>query len=432
MTPNQIWWESLKRFGIKPGLGRIAALMDRLGHPEQAFSAVHVAGTNGKGSTAAMIAAGLRANGVLVGLTTSPDLGQLRERVAIDGEMVSPDDWEELRAEVAEAGRNLTELPTEFEALTALAFLAFAKRGVAVGVVEAGLGGRYDATNILPAPVMTVLTPIALDHQEILGSTLTDIAWDKCGIIKAESRVVAAWQAPPVRSVIKACAGDRGVAVRWAKARDVAADAAGVTVRVGQDVVHVGLLGLHQGQNLATAWTALQWLRDERRLDPSRMQKALQSLTWPGRLEKVSEQPLIFLDAAHNAHGARALAHTLAEPYMQRPWHLIFGTLRDKPGPIMLKMLLPHVRSVILLRPDSVRAFDPQRLANRVPSAYAPVVVDSPQEALSLACQRASRTGAVLAAGSFYVVGPVRQILKPQDFLPDDSKKHSGVPHQVR
>lgn len=418
MTSHQRWWESLKRFGIKPGLSRTAALMDRLGHPEQAFSAVHVAGTNGKGSTAAMIAAGLRAHGLLVGLTTSPDLGQVRERVAIDGEIISPDDWEALRAEVAEAGRNLIEPPTEFEALTALAFLAFARRGVTMGVVEVGLGGRYDATNILPPPMMTVLTPIALDHQEILGATLTDIAWDKCGIIKAGSRVVAAWQAPPVRAVIKACASERGVMVRWARARDIAADAAGVTVRVGSDVVRVGLLGRHQGQNLATAWTALQWLREHQRWDSSRAQKALQSLTWPGRLEKVSEQPLIFLDAAHNAHGTRALARTLAEPYMRKPWHLIFGTLRDKPGTKMLKMLLPHVQSVILLRPENGRALDPERLAHQVPSTYAPVVASNSQEALTLACQRASRTGAVLAAGSFYVVGPIRQILIPPGSVP--------------
>jgi dihydrofolate synthase/folylpolyglutamate synthase len=403
------WWQGLRRFGMKPGLDRTMALLERLDHPERTFSAVHVAGTNGKGSTAAMIASALSAAGVRTGLTTSPDLGDVRERVLINGSLLGWEEWRRLAEAIEEAARPLAEPPTEFEALTALAFLAFRQAGVETAVVEVGLGGRYDATNVLPPPVVTVLTPEALDHEEVLGPTLTAVAEDTAGVIKTGSRVVSAPQAPPVRRVFREAAAAAGVPLTWAGGRLLWSDASGVTVEVGREVVRTRLLGRHQAVNLMTAWAALRVVADRRGLSTDALKNGLLTVNWPGRLEVVRDRPLVMVDAAHNLHGAKALARALTEPHLRRPWHLVFGTLTDKPGARMLRLLLPQVESVLLTRPESSRAMDPHDLAGGVPSAKRPAVVERVEEALREALRRAGADGAVLAAGSFYVVGPVRR-----------------------
>jgi dihydrofolate synthase/folylpolyglutamate synthase len=408
------WWESLRRFGMRPGLERIQGLLSRLGHPEEAFRAVHVAGTNGKGSTAALVAGGLHAAGLSVGLTVSPDLGDVRERVQINGRWLDADTWSRLAAEVEAAARELPEPPTEFEALTALAFLAFRDARVDVAVVEVGLGGRYDATNALPPPWVTIFTPVALDHQEVLGPRLVDIARDKSGVLKAGSRAVSAPQAPPVRQVFKEAAGRVGVPLRWARGRLLWSDASGVRVLVGGQAVEGRLLGAHQAVNLATAWTALAWLAAEGAGSLEAMRQGVARVQWPGRLEVVGDRPLVIVDAAHNLHGARTLARALGEPHFRRPWHLVFGALADKPGAAMLRQLLPHAASVTLVPAESARSADPASLRTLVPADRQPTVAPSVVEGLDVARARAGEDGAVLVAGSFYVVGPARRAIVPR------------------
>lgn len=405
------WWQSLERFGMRPGLERTRRLLQALGHPEKAFPAVHVAGTNGKGSTAVMVASALQAAGLRVGLTTSPDLGDVRERVLINGEKLSWQAWRTWRATVAAEGRELAEPPTTFEALTALAFGVFAGAHVDVGVVEVGLGGRYDATNTLPAPLVTVFTPIARDHEQILGRGLEAIARDKSGIVKRGAEaIVSAWQAPQVRSILVQAAQAAEVPIQFVQGRCLWSDASGVTIRVGRnEVVRCGLLGRHQAQNLAVAWATLQHVRQQWTLDPDVMRHALQNVRWPGRMEVLWETPLVILDAAHNLHGAKALARALAEPHLARPWHLVFGYLDDKPGPAMLKALLPVVKTVTLTRPVSSRAADPAPLGHR----FAGVLAVEPdwRRALASAVRESRGAGGVLVAGSLSLVGPARQWL---------------------
>lgn len=408
------WWESLKRFGMRPGLERIRGLLAALGHPEEAFRAVHVAGTNGKGSTAALVAGGLHAAGLSVGLTVSPDLGEVRERVQINGRWLDAATWDRLAAEVEAAARDLPEPPTEFEALTALAFLAFREARVDVAVVEVGLGGRYDATNALPPPWVTIFTPVALDHQEVLGPRLTDIARDKAGVLKQGSRAVTAPQAPAVRRVFKEAADALGVPMRWARGRLLWSDASGVRTLVGGQVVETRLLGAHQAVNLATAWTALTWLAEDGAGSLEAMRQGVAAVCWPGRLEVLADRPLVVVDVAHNLHGARTLSRALGEAHLTRRWHLVFGALADKPAAAMLRVLLPHAASVTLVPADSPRGVDPESLRALVPPDLRPTVAGSVAEGLDLARARAGDADAVLVAGSFYVVGPARRAVVPQ------------------
>ncbi|MCL8206719.1 MAG: bifunctional folylpolyglutamate synthase/dihydrofolate synthase [Actinomycetia bacterium] len=405
------WWASLARFGMRPGLDRIAALMDRLDHPERAFGAVHVAGTNGKGSTSALIAEGLAAAGLAVGLTTSPDLGEERERVRIAGRLVPAELWAQAREVVEWAARTLAEPPTLFEAQIAAAFWCFREARVDAAVVEVGLGGRYDATNILPPPWVTVLTPVARDHEAVLGNTLEAIARDKTGVLKPGSRLVTAPQAPPVRRVVVEAARAVGIPVRWARPQEVTSDADGVSAVVDGRRVRTRLLGRHQAVNLATAWLALDWLAERAGLDRDALAHGVAQARWPGRLERVDGEPPVVLDAAHNLHGARALAHALAEPHLARPWELVFGVLDDKPGPAMVRVLAPRVRRIVLTRPASARAQDPAVIAAAGPYGRPVTVEPDWSAALDQALAAAGPHGAVLVAGSTYLVGPVRRRL---------------------
>jgi dihydrofolate synthase/folylpolyglutamate synthase len=405
------WWAGTTRFGIRPGLDRTRFLMERLGHPERAVPVVHIAGTNGKGSTAALIDAALRAAGLSTGLYTSPDLGDVRERVMVGGRMLAAQDWHRLAARVEAAAGGAPEPPTTFEALTALALLAFAEAPVDVAILEVGLGGRMDATNVVPAPAMTVLTPIALDHQEVLGPDVFTIAADKAGIIKAGARVVSAPQAPPAAMRVRERVRQQDALLRWARGRLLWSDASGVTVEADGRTLRTRLLGRHQATNLLTAWTALIWLGEEWALDPDAMAAGLERAVWPARLEVMAGRPLVLIDGAHNLHGVHALRRALEEPHLARPWHLVWGTFQDKPSALMLRHLLPRVETVVLSRPSGPRGQDPSsiREAVRIPARKDPLVEPNLPRALRAACDRAGEDGAVLVAGSLAMAGEARR-----------------------
>lgn len=403
-----------QRFGIRPGLARTADLMTRLGHPERRLRVVHVAGTNGKGSTAVLIAAGLRAAGLKTGLYTSPDLGNLAERVQVDGALLPDGEWRALARRVEAAAEAAPDPPTLFECLTAVALLAFADRRVAVAVLEVGLGGTFDATNIVPVPALTVLTPIAVDHQEVLGSTVAAIARDKAGVIKPGGRVVVAPQAPLARAEVVRRAREVGAVLRWPAHRVLWSDASGVTIAVpglAGRVWRTKLLGRHQGGNLAVAATALGWLGEGLDWDWDAIGAGVAQADWPARLEVLPGRPLGLVDGAHNLHAAHALAKALAEPHLTRPWHLVWGTLTDKPSAAMLRALVPRVASVVLTRPPGPRGQDPAviRQQLRLPGRLDAAVVDRVPEAIRLAARRAGPSGAVLVAGSLALAGEARQ-----------------------
>jgi dihydrofolate synthase / folylpolyglutamate synthase len=372
-----------RRFGVKLGLERMRELLDRLGAPDQRLGTViHVAGTNGKGSTVAMIAALAASGGARVATYTSPHLSTIRERIVIEGELVSEDAFVAAAARVAAAGG--AEL-TFFEQVTAIALVVIADAGVDVTVLEVGLGGRLDATNAVAAD-LAVITGVAFDHEAILGNTLDAIAFEKAGICKPGQPVV-----------IGACGEPDGVPLLVAHARATGAREP-IVVDPEAPVPRISLAGAHQRHNAALALTAMTRLGLP--YDPI----ALQGVRHPGRFERARD---LILDGAHNPHGARALAATLDELAV-RPV-LVLAVSADKDVRAIAGALLPRVHSVIATRYQQERAMDPEVLAEvlrevaRVPVETAPDL----QSALVLA----RRPGEpVLVAGSLFIVGEARTL----------------------
>ncbi len=407
------WWEGLTRVGMRPGLERTLELLDRLGNPQLRYPIIHIAGTNGKGSTAALVTEALISQGYRVGLTTSPDLGQINERVMINRIPLDPAEWDRLGALVEQAGRQLAEIPTFFEAVTALAFLAFDIHQVDVAVVEVGLGGRLDATNVIPVPMLSIITPIAFDHMDRLGNTISAIAGEKAGIIKPGTRLVLARQ-PYREARIVAVEAARRLGVEITEPLHFGElDDRGVwwnDPEAGE--MRVPLLGAYQIENVATARAAvsvlheLGWVRDW-----SQFRRAWAAVQWPGRFQVVHQDPLWIIDGAHNPHGVEALINTLRRsPWDRYRWHLIFGVLADKPGEAMLERLLPFVSEVILTRVPTERGADPKNLYARFACKLPIKVVEDPVQAASEMRSQAMDGGdAVLICGSLALLSYLNQ-----------------------
>ena len=369
--------------GIRFGLDRVRAALAAAGHPERTFRAVHVAGTNGKGSTAAMTEAILRAAGVRTGLYTSPHLCRLTERFRVGGVEVSRDALvPHLEAALAAAGPL-----TFFEAVTVAAFRLFARAGVEIAVVEVGLGGRLDATNVVEAPLATVVTSIDRDHQAMLGDSLEAIAREKVAICKPGAPALLAAASPEILELLAEEARARG-------ARPV--------LRLGYELAELPgsapLAGAHQARNAALAVAAARCARPG--LTDEAVARGLSLVRWPGRLEHLVRGGQVYLlDVAHNAEGARALAAALAAA--PRPRVLVFGVAADKDARAMLAALRPAVDDVIFTRGRSERLVDPATLVTHAHGRICHAVA----EALAAAV---APGGTVVIAGSCYLVGETR------------------------
>ena len=378
--------------GVRFGLDRVRAALAAAGHPERAFRVVHVAGTNGKGSTAAMCEAILRAAGVRTGLYTSPHLCRLTERVRVAGAEVSRAALvPHLEAALAAAGPL-----TFFEAVTVAAFGLLAEARVEIAVVEVGLGGRLDATNVVDAPLASVVTSIGLDHQAMLGDSLEAIAREKVAICKPGAPAILAAAEPAILSLLAEEARARG---------------AGPVLRLGHELAPLpgplSLAGEHQRRNAALAVAAASAALPG--LAEAAIGSGLSAVRWPGRLEQLARGGQAYvLDLAHIAEGARALAVALGG--LPRPRVLVFGVAADKDADAMLALLRPAVDTVIFTRGRSDRLVDPARLAKDSPSR----MCSSVREALSAA---SAPGGTVVVAGSCYLVGEVRAELlgEPED-----------------
>ena len=381
----------------KMGLERIALLLGELGNPHRACRFIHVAGTNGKGSTCAMIEAGLRAAGVRTGLYTSPHLNQPTERIQVQGLPVSEDEFASAFTRVHATAR---PHPTYFETVTAMAFLIFRDRQVDTVVLETGLGGRLDATNVV-TPVLAVITAIDYDHQEFLGGSIEEIAREKAGILKPGVRAVFSRQMPEVARVLEAA----GVPHIWTadqRVDDVEIAARGCNFTFDGRRVECPLAGAHQLENALTAATALHLLG----IDPAGIART----KWPGRLERISEHPEIILDGAHNPGGARALAEHLRRFYADRPICLVYGMMRDKPAREMVDVLFPLANRVILTAAANARAMPPSEIRDAYTGPARPIdLTATVNEAMELA---RSRCGLIVVAGSLFVAGEARAIVK--------------------
>lgn len=408
------------------GLDRIRALLAALGDPQTCYPSVLVAGTKGKGSTAAMVERALRAAGYRTGLYTQPHLHTIRERVSIDGELIPPDAFAEAlnRVRVAlplAAGRaeEVLASTTAYEVMTALAFDDFARRAADIAIVEVGLGGRLDATNVLDA-ALSVITPISLDHTQVLGGTLEAIAREKADIIKQSRPCVSAPQAPEATAVICSFAEARGSPLRtacqdgarWERRSDGGSDLVTARGRIGD--VHLALRGSFQKTNSAVAATVLDALHefDTASTDLEAVRAGLERVEWPGRFEVVERHgPPVVLDGAHNVESVQALRQALYDEYGDRPLVLVLGIGADKDIPGIVRALLParHVFAVCARHP---RAADAAMIAAEARAVGAQTTIAANvAQALGAALERASGDDVVVATGSLYVVAEAREAL---------------------
>jgi dihydrofolate synthase / folylpolyglutamate synthase len=393
----------LEQFGIKFGLDNIRALVGRLGHPERAFQSIHIAGTNGKGSVTAMIDQALLADGYRSARYTSPHLVHLEERFVIGGR---PVDRNSLIAAVADvrdaveslrASGGLETHPTFFEVTTAVGFELFRRAGVDVAVIEVGLGGRLDATNVV-SPVATAITSIAMDHQQYLGSTLRDIAGEKAGIIKPHVPVVVGEMEPDALDAIAAIARERDADVIRASADEA-------------DRFAVGLAGRHQVANAAVAARVIDVINTRGIPVTSRAKAAgIAEAKWPGRLDlrRLPDGREALLDAAHNPAGAAALASYLHDGTGRR-LPLVFAAMRDKDAAGMIRELADVIDRLVLTRASSPRSADPGALAIIAREAAPQVSVDVVPvvtDALASAWQTSPR---IVIAGSIFLLGDVME-----------------------
>lgn len=409
------------RFGIRLGLGRTRALLHRLGDPHLGLPGVLIGGTNGKGSTQALVAAALREGGYLVGQTPKPHLVSYRERIVVDGRPISVEAFVELLEEVlphADAVARRHGPPTEFEVLTCAAFTWFARCRVQVGVIEVGLGGRLDATNAWQGGV-SAITNVELDHMEYLGTTLEAIAREKAAIVKRGDARALSGAAPPALEVIRRRAARVAVPFSIVEPLPVlSVGLKGTAVRApdGEPLV-VGLLGRHQAANAAMAWAILDALDDAGIATVAAAQRraALSSARWPGRMELIhgAGQPTVLLDGAHNPHGFAALATALAELLPQLgggPPTLLMGMLANHWQDGMLDPLkgaLPSARVTATTVPGAPTSMTAEQLAAAWGSG-ATAVADT-DEAFNGALEQAARAGGpLIVCGSLYLVGYVR------------------------
>ena len=400
--------------GHKPGLGRTRALLSALGDPHKALRFVHVAGTNGKGSTAAMLDSCLRAAGYRTGLFTSPYINRFNERVQVDGVPIPDGDLVRLVERVQPAAAAMADTPTEFEFITALGMLWFAEQRCDIVVLEVGLGGALDSTNVIDPPECAVITALGLDHVKELGPTLADIAAAKAGIIKPGSPAVSYGGAPEADRVIAAAARACGApltVVDFTRLRLRGAGLDGQTFDFdGLDGLTLPLLAGYQPRNAAVAVTALRALRARGWDIPDEaIRRGLASVRWPGRFELLRRSPPFLLDGSHNAHGMRATADSLRSLFPGQKFVFLVSIMADKDADEMLRLLLPLAKAFVTVTAPSPRAIPAADLAARIealggraePAASIPAAVE---RAAALAAG-----GPAAALGTLYFSGEVRQ-----------------------
>jgi dihydrofolate synthase / folylpolyglutamate synthase len=410
-------------------LENITVLAERLGRPDRAYPSAHIAGTNGKGSTAAFLESILRHAGFRTGLNTSPHLEKINERIRVNGEETSDEAFAEIFARIQVlieellAASKLRAHPTYFECVTAMAFEYFARERVEFGVFEVGLGGRLDATNIL-SPVVTIITRIDFDHENFLGHSLKEIAGEKAGILKPGVPVVLAEQHPEAREIIVARARSLGCPVIEPVQIFLVERESMQNGRVHARVIEVesgtifeivpSLPGRFQLQNALSALAAARLLHNRSfQIPDDAITRGIAKTVWPGRLEKLQFAPDIYIDGAHNPGAARELAHFLEQNFSGRKIWLIYAALRDKAVDEVAGMLFLHAAEVIFTSPRTSRAVSATQLAEIAGHHAARFsVIPDAERALEHALAEAAPEDAIFITGSLYLVGQLRHYWK--------------------
>ncbi|HLB68924.1 MAG TPA: folylpolyglutamate synthase/dihydrofolate synthase family protein [Thermoplasmata archaeon] len=406
----------LERFGIKLGLDTITELLGYMGNPQRRFKTVHVTGTNGKGSVCAYIASVLQKAGYRVGLFTSPHLVRFNERIQVDGREISNEDVARIYAEMQPAiaktsGGSKVKQPTFFEVTTALAFHYFAEQTIDIGVIEVGMGGRMDATNVV-RPLVAVITRIGLEHTEHLGKTEDRIAREKSGIIKPGCWVVTVDQ--PTLSVIADQASANGcpmsVVGRDVRYRRLSFGLRGQRIRLedsGGIEFEIPLLGVYQPENAAIAYAAIQGLiRMGLKVPNDAVVSGFRETSWPGRLQVVRSHPTVIVDSTHNAPGVPALAASLLELFPGQRFVFVLGILNDKDLAVFAEHLGPLASQLIATMAETPRSYLPEEIARafapKVPNA---LIIPKVSEAVEHAIKIAGSDRIVVVSGSIYTAG---------------------------
>lgn len=421
---------STYKLGMKKGTENILYLLNKLGNPQNNIKVIHVAGTNGKGSTCSFLSTTLIEAGYKVGLYTSPFLEVFNERMRINGKNIPNDKLAELTTIVKEKVDEMVKEgmphPTEFEVTTAIGFLYFDMEKVDYLVLEVGLGGRHDATNVIDEPVMTVITSISIDHVDQLGDKLSGIAYEKAGIIKSSAHLVLYPQKDEAREVVLKVAEEKDVEVYEINTRDVKVKGASLYGQemdmnvLGQEFkdLTIGLIGDHQSKNALTAATTLKLLSDKNLADISdeHIINGLKKTKWGGRLELLKKNPITIIDGAHNEEGAAVLADSISKYLHDYKVTLVFGMLKDKDVDKVLSILLPVVDEVIATTPNSDRALTAELLCEKIKAHNKrAVATNNINEAIEIASKIKGEKEAIIYAGSLYLIGEVRSIIKEEE-----------------
>lgn len=400
-------------FGSRPGLSRVTELLHRLGDPQNRLKFVHIAGTNGKGSCAAMLASVLKTAGYKTGLFTSPYLFRFNERMQINGREIDNDILADVVTRVSIPAEIMEDHPTEFELMTAAAMLWYAEEGCDIVVLEVGLGGRFDATNVISRPEVSVIMNIGLDHTKILGDTVEKIAAEKAGIIKAGCPCVLYQQSDSVTQVIRQRCGEVGAELHIA---DFSAIKTEFDSLEGQVFTYKGeayaipLLGAHQLKNAAVVIETAETLRRRGwKLPHEDVEHGIYAVSWPARFEVVSDGPCFVVDGGHNPQCAQTVAENLKKYFPGCRRVLLIGVLADKDYRSLADILAPEADEFVCVTPNSDRALPAEELAQVLRPYGKPVTVcESIKEGVSAAIDAAGQDGMVCAVGSLYMVGEIR------------------------
>lgn len=413
--------EQTYKLGRKLGLDNIYQLLNELGRPDEAMKLIHVAGTNGKGSTSSMIASMLQQAGYLAGFYSSPHLVKYNERFQVGGEMISDEDLAKYITKVKSAvtamvKRGLTH-PTEFEVLTAVALVCFKDKGCDFAIMEVGLGGRLDATNAIVDPVCSVITPIEIDHTAFLGNSLSEIAGEKAGILRKGVPAVIAPQQTEAKKEIERIAKQKNtplIHVKVPKKAIQSADLTGSVFTWNNKDYKLKQLGSYQVENAMTALTVIDTLRQtgEIKITDYRMKQGILHTKWPGRLEKIGTKPDTYIDGSHNPHGAKTLEQAFGSVCRDKRCIGVLGMKEDKDVPGVLEQTAKLFQHIIATEPNSDTKHSAAEIAELIkPYGIETSIEPDPIKAFEQARSMAGHDDLIIVYGSFYLIGDIREMV---------------------
>lgn len=405
---------NVKWQGSKPGLGRTEELLRALGNPEKQLKFVHVAGTNGKGSTCACIAAVLANAGYVTGLYTSPFVQCFNERMQVNGKNITDDELSQMVEEIRPHADVMTDSPTEFELITALAMKYFLSKKCDIVVLEVGMGGRLDSTNVIETPELAVITSIGYDHVNELGPTLSDIAKEKAGIIKKGGDVLIYSGKPEVEQVFEDISAQQGAKLHKTdfsriQKQEITLDGIHLDFKPYGEIL-LPLLGIYQPYNAALAVTALELLRGKGfKISAGNIKQGIKTVKWPGRFEVLGRNPVFILDGSHNPQGMEATAESLQKHFGEEKILFIMGVSADKDVDGMIKHIAPLAKMFITVQPDNPRAMESGKLADKIKHFGVPVKdCGSVNNGVSEVFKNASKNDIICAIGSLYFSAEIR------------------------